>query len=157
MAYTNAQARQQLLDTVAQATDELGIALASLGEAYEQLDEANAERLEQEIFRPVQIAYGRAQRTYKEFADRYGLPTDRRSANTFTLPAPGAPSHGVKGFLDSAVAAVSGADSTLATLQDSMLPIEVGDAALRADLQEVRELLGDIRGRTNRLVRTLGR
>jgi hypothetical protein len=63
----------------------------------------------------------------------------------------------VKGFLDSAVAAVSGADSTLATLQDSMLPIEVGDAALRADLQEVRELLGEIRGRTNRLVRTLGR
>jgi hypothetical protein len=152
MAYTNAQARQQLLDTVAQAAEEMGIALASLGEAYEQLDEANAERLEQEIFRPVQMAYGRAQRTYKEFADRYGLP-----GHTFTPASPGAPSHGVKGFLDSAVAAVSGADSTLATLQDSMLPIEVGDAALRADLQEVRELLGEIRGRTNRLVRTLGR
>ena len=152
MPYTNAQARQQLLDTVAQATDELAIALASLGEAYEHLDEANADRLEQEIFRPVQIAYGRAQRAYKEFAGRYGLP-----GHTFTPASPGAPSHGVKGFLDSAVAAVSGADRALSTLQDSMLPIEVGDAALRADLQEVRELLGEIPGRTHRLVRTLGR
>jgi hypothetical protein len=152
MPYTTAQARQQLLDTVAQAAEELGIALASLGEAYEQLDEANAERLEQEIFRPVQIAYGRAQRAYKEFADRHRLP-----GHTFAPPSPGAPSHGVKGFLDGAVEAVGKADSALATLQDSMLPIEVGDAELRASLEQVRKLLGDVRGRAHRFVRTLGR
>ena len=152
MTYTNAQARQQLLDTIAQATEQLGVALASLGEAYELLDEANAERLEQEIFRPVQVAYGRAQRAHREFADRYGLPN-----HTFTPASPGAPSHGVKGFLDSAVAAVGGADSALATLQDSMLPIEVGDAQLRASLEEVRTLLGDVPGRAHRFVRTLGR
>jgi hypothetical protein len=152
MTYTTAQARQQLLDTVAQAAEELGIALASLGEAYEQLDEANAERLEQEIFRPVQMAYGRAQRTYMEFADRYDLPGRR-----FEPASPGAPSQGPKGFLDGAVDAVGRADSALATLQDSMLPIEVGDAELRAGLEEVRKLLGDLRGRAHQLERTLGR
>ena len=35
MAYTTAQAREQLLDSVAQAIEEIGLALASLGEAYE--------------------------------------------------------------------------------------------------------------------------
>ena len=152
MTYTTAQARQQLLDTVAQAVEELGIALASLGEAYEQLDEANAERLEQEIFRPTQMAYGRAQRTYMEFADRHDLP-----GRTFEPASPGAPSQGPKGFIDNAVEAIGRADSALATLQDSMLPIEVGDAELRAGLEEVRKLLGDLHGRAHQLERTLGR
>jgi hypothetical protein len=152
MAYTTAQAREQLLDSVAQATDEIAFALASLGEAYEQLDEQNAERLEQELFRPVQLAYGRAKRTYTEFAARHDL-----SAKTFEPASGGAPSHGVKGFLDSAVDAVSRADGTLATLQDSMLPVEVGDPELRGGLEEVRKLLGDLPGRARQLVRTLGR
>jgi hypothetical protein len=152
MAYTTAQARQQLLDTVAEATEEIGLALASLGEAYEQLDEHNADRLEQELFRPVQMAYGRAQRTYTEFADRHGLPS-----RTFQAATPGSPSKGAKGFLDSAVEAVGRADGALATLQDSMLPIEVGDPELRAGLEEVRQLVGDLRGRVRELVRTLGR
>ena len=38
MAYDTAEARQELLDDVAAATDRLGVALAALGEAYEQLD-----------------------------------------------------------------------------------------------------------------------
>ena len=38
MTYVAAEARQQLLDTVAEATDRIGFALAALGEAYEQLD-----------------------------------------------------------------------------------------------------------------------
>ena len=45
----------------------------------------------------------------------------------------------------------------LAALQDSMLPIEVGDSELRAGLQEVRELLGQLRHQARELVRTLGR
>jgi hypothetical protein len=39
MAYTSSEARQELLDTLAQAANELGFAGACLGEAYEQLDE----------------------------------------------------------------------------------------------------------------------
>jgi hypothetical protein len=152
MTYTNAQARQQLLDEVALAIEELGVALAALGEAYEQLDEQSADRLEQELFRPVQAAYGRAQRTYGEFAARHELP-----GRSFESETPGAPSHGVKGFLDSAVDAVARADATLATLQDSMLPVEVGDPELRGGLEEVRKLLGGLPGQARQFVRTLGR
>ncbi|HTZ64988.1 MAG TPA: hypothetical protein VMB51_12865 [Solirubrobacteraceae bacterium] len=152
MSYTTAEARQQLLDTVAAATEQIAFALAALGEAYEQLDEHNAENLERDLFRPVQLAYGRAQRTYLEFAERQGL-----ASRTFQPASPGAPSRGVKGFLDSAVEAVASADSALATLQDSMLPVEVGDADLRAGLQQVRELLAGVSGRARDLVRTLGR
>jgi hypothetical protein len=152
MAYTTADARRQLLDELADATDEISSALASLGEAYELVDEQTADRLERDLFRPVQVAYGRAQRTHKEFADRHDLPH-----RVFVPATPGAPSHGVKGFLDSAVEEVSRADTTLATLQDSMLPVEVGDPELRAGLEEVRRLIGEVRGRSHELVRTLGR
>jgi hypothetical protein len=152
MAYTNAEARQRLLDAIGEATDELGFALASLGEAYERLDEHTADTLEQELFRPVQMAYGRAQRTHAEFADRHGLPTRR-----FERASPGRPSKGVKDLLESAVDAVGKADNTLIALQDSMLPVEYGDAELRAGLQQVRTLVGDVRARARQLVRTLGR
>jgi hypothetical protein len=152
MAITNAQARQQLLDAVAEATEDIGFALASLGEAYERLDEHTADTLEQELFRPVQLAYGRAQRTHSEFAARHGLPS-----RSFEPATPGAPSQGVRGLLDAAMDAVDRADSTLVTLQDSMLPVEFGDADLRAGLESVRTLLGDLRSRARELVRTLGR
>lgn len=152
MAYTTAQARQQLLDAVAEAADEIGVAVVSLGEAYELLDERTADTLEQELFRPVQMAYGRAKRTHAEFAKRHGLP-----GQVFQPASPGAPSRGVKGFLDDAVDAAGRADSTLAALQDSMLPVEVGDPDLRAGLAEVRKLVGDLRTRARELVRTLGR
>jgi hypothetical protein len=152
MAYTSAEARQQLLDTVAGATAQIGLALAFLGEAYERLDEHTADKLERELFLPVQMAYGRAQRTHAEFAARHGLP-----GRVFEPASPGAPSQGVRGLLDRTVEAVGKADSALAALQDSMLPVEVGDADLRAGLAEVRRLLGDLRGRARELVRTLGR
>jgi hypothetical protein len=152
MAYTTAQAREQMLQSVAQAIEEIAFALASLGEAYEQLDEQSADRLEGELFRPVQVAYGRAKRTYAEFAARHDLP-----GKTFEPASPGAPSHGVKGFLDSAVDAAGRADSTLATLQDSMLPVEVGDPGLRSGLEDVRKLLDGLPGRARQFVRTLGR
>ncbi len=152
MAQSTAEVRQQLLDTVAAATDEIGFALASLGEAYERLDEQTADTLEQELFRPVQMAYGRAQRTHAEFADRHGLPS-----RTFEAAPPGAPSTRVKDLLDGAVEAVDRADSILATLQDSMLPVEFGDAELRAGLEEVRKRVGGLRGRARELERTLGR
>src|SRR6266542_3254992 len=110
MAYNAAEARQELLDDVATATNALGVALAALGEAYEQLDDYNADQLEQDLFRPVQLAYGRARRTHAEFADRHGLP-----GRSFEPASPGHPSQGVKGFLDGAVQAVGAADAGLAT------------------------------------------
>ncbi len=152
MPYTTADARQGLLDTVARAIEQLGVALAALGEAYEQLDEQSADRLEEQLFRPVQLAYGRAQRTYAGFAERHELP-----AQAFA-PAPAtAPSAGVRGFIDSATASVAAADTTLGELQDSMAPVEVGDAELRDGLREVRELLGQLNGRAREFLRTLGR
>ena len=59
MAYSTEEARIQLLDDIAHAIDELGVALAALGAAYELLDERTADQLEAELFRPVQVAYGR--------------------------------------------------------------------------------------------------
>jgi hypothetical protein len=152
MAYTNADARQQLLDVLADAADEIAHALAALGEAYELLDEHAADLLEAAMFRPVQHAYGRAQRTHVEFADRYELP--RR---TFEGQSAGLPSLGAKGFVEVAVEACTRADGALATLQDSMLPVEVGDADVRAGISEVRELLGGVRARARELLRTFGR
>src|SRR5687768_8930327 len=101
MAYITAEARQELLDTIAEATDELGVALAALGDAYELLDERSADTLEEQLFRPVQVAYGRAKRTHTEFAARHGLP-----ARKFAPAAQGRPSTGVKGFLEVTVDAI---------------------------------------------------
>jgi hypothetical protein len=67
------------------------------------------------------------------------------------------PSTGVKGFVAAAVEAVGQADADLAELQDSMMPVEVGDAELRAGLADVRELLANIRARADGLLRTFGR
>jgi len=152
MPYASQEARQDLLDTVADAIDELAVALAALGLAYEQLDERSADALEEQLFRPVQVAYGRGQRTHAGFAERHGL-----RGRAFGAASAGLPSQGVRGLLDRAVDAVEDADVSLASLQDSMLPVEVGDAELRSGLAEVRELLGDLRSRAREFVRTLGR
>ncbi len=152
MAYTNLEGRQELLDTVAEAIDDIGYALASLGEAYEQLDEATADKLEEELFGPVQAAYGRGKRTHGEFAARHSIP-----ARAFEAQAPGSPSTRAKAHIDNAVAAVGQATGTLATAQDSSALLEVGDAELRAGITDVRELLGDVSHRARELVRRLGR
>jgi hypothetical protein len=152
VAYTSAEARQELLDTFAEAIDHIGLALAALGAAYEQLDERNADRLEADLFGPVRLAFGRAKSTHARFSDRHGMTTRR-----FEAPAPGLPSTGAKGFIDNAVNAVTEADSALSGLQDSLLPAEVGDVELRSALTEVRELLGGVRQRARELERTLGR
>jgi hypothetical protein len=152
VSYIAGEARQELLDTLADAIDEIAAALAALGAAYEQLGTVPADRLEDELFRPVQTAYGRAKRTHAGFAERHGLP-----GRTFASANPGLPSTGIRGFIDSGVDSVAEADAILSELQDSMMPVEVGDPELRAGLSEVRELLGDVRGRAREFVRTLGR
>jgi hypothetical protein len=152
MAYTTVEGRQHLLDEVAQAADELGLALACLGEAYEQLDENSADRLEEELFRTVQLAYGRLKRTHAAFASRVGATT-----REFVAPPAGLPSQGAKAFIERAVEAAGEAGQLIAELQDSLLPIEVGDPALRSELSEVRNLLDSLPGRARELLRTLGR
>jgi hypothetical protein len=152
MAYVTAEARQNLLDDLAMSIEELGVALAALGAAYEALDEQSGDRLEERLFRPVQSAYGRAQRTHSAFAERYGLPT-----RSFAPASAGLPSQGVKGFLEKASEAIAEADTLLAELQDSMAPVEVGDEQLRAGLAEVRALLGDLQARAALFVSRFGR
>jgi hypothetical protein len=152
MSYTEADARQQLLDMLARATDQLARALASLSGAYDQLGEAEGDRLEEQLFRPVRRAYGRARSTHASFAERYGLPQ-----REFETPVPEAPSTGVRGFVEHAVEAVGAADTAIAELQDSLMPVEVGDAEVRAGLTEVRQLLDGIRERARAFVREFGR
>lgn len=152
MPYAEVEARQQLLDALAEATDALGGALAALGEAYEQLDEQQADRLEEELFRPVQRAYGRAKRTYGEFAGRYGL-----AEREFAMPSPGLPSTGVKGFIQDAVDAVDRAEREIVALQESSVALEIGDPELRSGLAEVRRLIDGLLQHSRDFLRSFGR
>ena len=152
MAYSSAEARQEMLDEIAIALDDVAVAVADLGEAYELLDDTTADRLEGELFKPVQLASGRLKRTHAAFAGRVGAV-----ARAVAPATPGHPSQGVRGFLGHAGDAAARADVRLAELQDSLRPIDVGDEELRAGLSETRRILGEVPGRARLFVRTLGR
>jgi hypothetical protein len=152
MTYTTVEARQQLLARLAAATEQLGVALAHLGEAYELLDEHAGEQLEAELFRPLVKASGLAKRCFTEFAARHGLP-DGIVEPDRPRPAPGP----AKGEIALAVDAITEADNLLAALQDSMLPVEVGDPELREALSQVRRLIAGLPEQARRLVSVLGR
>ncbi len=152
MSHTDADARQGLIDDLAEATDDLGRALAALGAAYEQLDDQQADRLEEQLFRPVQRAYGRAQRGQAEFAGRFGL-----NVREFDMPEPGVPSTGVKGFVEDALTALELAEARLVTLQESPMAIQVGDVGLRAAIAEIRRLIDGVGREGRAFVRTFGR
>jgi hypothetical protein len=152
MAYTTAEGREQVLGDLAVAIEQIAEALAALGEAYEQLDERAGDVLEEKLFRPVQSAYGRARRTHSEFAARSGL-----KGRTFDPHSPGRAGQSVQSLIERAVDAVGDADQSIADLQDSMLPVEVGDPELRAGLSAVRETLSGVSLRARDLTRTVGR
>ena len=152
MAYNTGEAREQLLEDVAAATDQLALALASLGEAYEELDEQTADELEEQLFRPTQSAYGRLRRTYAEFAARHGL-----SGRDFEPSSGGLHSADPRVYVERAVEAIEQADQVLAELQDSMRPVDVGDRELRAGLSQARETIAELPARARRLMRTQGR
>ena len=147
MSYIAREARQELLETVAEAAEDIGAALALVEAAYERLDEGSADRLEEQLFRPVQRAYGRARRTHSGFAERHGL--DARPL------APRQPSHAAAQPRE--LVEVAAADERLTELQDSMRPVEVGDPDLRAGLAEVREALAAVQEHADAFLRTLGR
>jgi hypothetical protein len=151
MSYTTESGRTQILNDAAAAADDLAVAIGALGEAYEHLDDQSAERMEDLLFRPLQAAYGQLKRTHTEFSARHGLPE-----GSFR-PAPiGAPGE-ARAMLERAADAISQADGTLAELQDSLLPVEVGDQPLRAGLSGVRSLISPLPGRCDQFVRTIGR
>ena len=152
MTYLAAEARQRLLDEIASGIDELGRALSALAAAYELLDERSADRLEDEWFGPVQKAYGRAKRTHADFATRHRLPQ-----RAFTQPSAGTASRDPRVFLQRAVEAVEEAEDLLVELQDSMMPVQVGDPELRAGLAEVRGLVAQAEAAAPQFLRTLGR
>ena len=152
MAINTAEARQELLDAIAEAIDELGFALASLGEAFEQLDEQTADVLEEDLFRPTQLAYGRAKRTHADFAARHGL-----AGRDFAPQSAGLPSRRAKGFIEDAMEGLVKADHALAGLQDSEMFVEVGDVELRSGASGVREQIADLPHRARELLRRLGR
>ena len=152
MAYTSESARMQLLDDLARAVEELSSALAALGEAYDEVDAQTADALEGQLFRPVQGAYARARRTAAEFAQRHRL----------TAPAPGEGSPGQHSgdprvYLERAIEAAEQADAVIAEMQDSLLPVEVGDRELRDGLTETRELIAPVPGNGRQLLRRIGR
>jgi hypothetical protein len=151
MAYTNEEGRQELLFELSAGVDAIAIAVAELGEAYELLDDQTADRLEEVLFRPATHASGRGKRTYNEFAQRHGFPPGDFAAGD-TKHA-----NGARGHIDHAVEALEGADHLLSELQDSMLPVEVGDPEVRAGISETRSLLAPLRNAARNLERTLGR
>jgi hypothetical protein len=152
VTYSQAEGRQELLDALGEAIDSLAFAMACLGEAYDKLDETSGERLEEAVFRPVQVAYGRAKRTYTGFAERHSM-----SQRAFEEASAGVSPAGATGFIDLALGAVGEAELTLSSLQDTMLPVEVGDEELRAGLASVRERIAGVAGDAREFSRTLGR
>jgi hypothetical protein len=100
----------------------------------------------------VQKAYGRAKRTHAGFATRHRLPQ-----REFAQPSPGAASRDPRVFLQRAVEAVEDAEDLFVELQDSMMPVQVGDPELRAGLAEVRGLVAEAEAAAPRFMRTLGR
>jgi hypothetical protein len=152
MAYSTAEARQELLDDFAGAVDQIGLALAELGAAYELLDEQTADRLEEELFGPAQRAYGRAKKTHADFAARHGL-----QARPFAAPAEPPSSMRARELIEGAAASAERVDEALATLQDDQALVEVGDVELRSGVASVREAIAGVPTGARELLRTLGR
>jgi hypothetical protein len=153
MSYTTGEARESMMEDVGRALEQLAFALACLGEAYELVDENSADRLEENLFRPVRSAYAQARRALSGFAARHELQT----APASQPDSSGLHSSDPRVYLERAIEASSQADATIAELQDSMLPVEVGDQELRQDLSGVRALLDRVPAQGQALLRTLGR
>jgi hypothetical protein len=151
MGYTTEEGRTQILDEAGAAVEQLSIAVAALGEAYEHLDEAAGDRMETQLFRPLQGAYGQLKRTHSEFAQRSGLPG--RNFPVAPVMAPEDP----RASLEHAADAIQAADEMLAELQDTLLPVEVGDQELRSGLSGTRSVIAPLPERCDEFVRTLGR
>src|SRR3954468_12680969 len=151
MAQTMVEARQQILDDLAGALDQLGLAVASLSEAFEQLAVDPADKLEADLYRPVQKAYGRGKRTHAQFAERVGLQGD-----TFEPPSAGPSSQGVKELVQRMAAALADADRRVAEFQATIRLMGGGAGGRRGGWGGVRELLEPVPRAAAMFLRSLG-
>lgn len=152
MSFSAREGRVELLDRLHSAAEELAVALACLSEAYELVPDQLADALEEQLFAPVQAAYALARRTASDFAARHRL-SDPPAAEGSS----GARSGDPRTYLARVLESVQRADAEIAELQDSMLPVEVGDRELRDGLTETRRLVAHAPGRARELLRTVGR
>ena len=130
MAYTTAEGREQVLSDLAVAIEQIADALArDWARPMNSSTSSTPTRSRSSCSARSSSAYGRAKRTYAEFASRSQL-----RARTFAAHSPGLQSQSVQELIERAADAAYDADQSIAELQDSMLPVEVGDPELRAGL-----------------------
>jgi hypothetical protein len=146
------ESRSQLLAALAAQTERLGRAVAQVAEAYDHLDERTAERLEEGLFKPLQRAYGRAQRAVREYAASQGLPQP-----TLNQAPPPLPAVGVRELVARALSELEEADLGLVAIQDDELYPELSDPPLRAALGEVRSALAGCLQAGRELIKEFGR
>lgn len=151
MSYTNDSGRRQIVEDASAAVPAIAGAIAMLTEVYEQLDEPTADRLEATVFKPLQSGYGLLRRTLTDFAVRYGMRPPAFAASNAALPTD--PRTALERVADAAI----DADAIIADLQDTLLPVEVGDAELRAGLSGVRTAIARVPGSCSDLIRVFGR
>jgi hypothetical protein len=151
MAYTTEEGRNQILDDSVAAVNDLAQALGALGDVYDLLPEQEADELEIHIFAPLQKAYGLLKRAHTEFAQRSGL-TPRYFNDVEQGPVEEA-----RDTVERVADLIQGADDAIAELQDTLLPVEVGDRELRDALSGTRELLAHLPGNCDEFVSRHGR
>ncbi|CAN5527677.1 hypothetical protein BH20ACT15_BH20ACT15_03210 [soil metagenome] len=152
MPYTDLEGREGLSARLGEAVEHLGEALSTLGDAYETLDDQTADTLEEKLFGPVQKAYGRAKKTYSDFASRHGL-----EGRTFDIPASPVVTDKPAALIASVGGSAESADYALTELQDDPAFLEVGDQELRSGVVSVREALARVPLDARLMLRTLGR
>ena len=130
VSYIAGEARQEMLDTLGDAIDEIAAALCGSRRGVR----SSSARFPPTGSRRSCSARSRP-RTGVRSRPTPASPSGRGCPAGRSLPRlQGLPSTGIRGFVDSAVESVAEADAELAELQDSMMPVEVGDPELRAGL-----------------------
>jgi len=152
VAYTDLEGREGLSARLGEAVEYLGEGLGSLGEAYESLDDQTADTLEEKLFGPMQRAYGRAKKTYSDFAARHGL-----EGRTFDAPASPVTSGKAADLIAAVAGSAEAAEYALTELQDDPAFLEVGDQELRAGVVSVREPIAHVPRDARLMLRMLGR
>ena len=126
--------------------------MTSLGDAYEWLDEQTADRMEDEIFRPAQAAYGRAQRTHAAFSERHELTRSHFDEAGHT----GHPGD-ARGAIERAAASLTEADAILATFRIRCCRSTSAIRSCAPGSRAVRELIAPLPHQARQLLRMLGR
>jgi len=153
MTYSSHEGYERIFSDSAEAASSLLGAIEPLGTAYEALDEHAADELESQLYGPIGLAAKTLLASVTAFAGRCGEAFERPVAKHFA----GGREDGARQHVDAALAFVGEADEILAELQDSLIPVEVGDAPLREGLAATRRTLAPLPQAARELERTLGR